>query len=129
MPVTETATVSVTGNDCFCGGNYYGRMVKRIGQDRAVMRKTYFREWREFRGLSQEALAEKLGTNKSGVSKIENGQNYYNQSSLEAWADALGCEPSDLISRPPPAPMPPSPGPAPAKAKRRGRGSRGGETI
>ena len=68
-------------------------------------RKTFFREWREFRGLSQEQLAEILGTNKSGVSKIENGLNKYNQSSLEAWADALTCEPADLISRAPPEPM------------------------
>jgi transcriptional regulator with XRE-family HTH domain len=76
-------------------------MVERIGQKSARLRKTYFREWREFRGLTQEQLAELLGTGKSAVSKMERGENKYNQYSLEAWADALNCEPSDLISRPP----------------------------
>lgn len=81
-------------------------MVVRIGQKSARPRRTFFKEWREHRGLTQEQLAERLGTNKSGVSKIERGENRYNQSNLEAWADALQCEPSDLISRLPPRDVP-----------------------
>ncbi len=42
-----------------------------------------------------------MDTTKGAVSKLENGKNVYNQSSLEAWAEALQCEPSDLISRDP----------------------------
>lgn len=76
-------------------------MVVRIGQRGARPRKTYFKEWRLFRGLTQEQLAERIGTTKAGVSKIETGRTLYNQSSLEAWAVALSCEPSDLISRDP----------------------------
>ncbi len=76
-------------------------MVTRIGQRSARPRKTYFREWREYRGLTQEQLAERLESTKGAVSKTENGRNLYNQSSLEAWAYALQCEPSDLISRDP----------------------------
>jgi transcriptional regulator with XRE-family HTH domain len=78
-------------------------MVVRIGQRLAQPRRTYFREWREFRGLTQEQVADRLGTSKSAVSKMERGQSRYNQSSLEAWANALSCEPSDLIARPPPS--------------------------
>lgn len=77
-------------------------MVVRIGQNRdSAPRRTFFKEWREFRRLSQDELAARLGTNKSAVSKMELGRNRYNQSSLEAWADALGCEPHELISRAP----------------------------
>lgn len=77
-------------------------MVVRIGQNREEPpRKTFFKEWRKFRGLSQDQLAARLGTNKSAVSKMELGTSRYNQSSLEAWAEALGCEPHELISRPP----------------------------
>jgi transcriptional regulator with XRE-family HTH domain len=78
-------------------------MVVRIGQKSARPRRTFFREWRDYRGLTQEQLAERLGTTKGAVSKIENGTSRYNQSSLEAWAEALSCEPADLISRPPPS--------------------------
>ena len=76
-------------------------MVTRIGQRSARPRKTYFKEWRVFRGLTQQQLADRLETTKGAVSKLESGTNVYNQSSLEAWADALSCEPSDLISRDP----------------------------
>ncbi len=76
-------------------------MVTRIGQSARKLRKTYFKEWRVYRDLTQEQLAERMGTTKAAVSKIELGQNLYNQSSLEAWAEALQCQPSDLISRDP----------------------------
>lgn len=78
-------------------------MVVRIGQKSARPRKTYFKEWRLYRGITQDVLAERLDTTKSAVSKIENGTSRYNQFSLEAWANALSCDPGDLISRPPPA--------------------------
>lgn len=78
-------------------------MVVRIGQKSARPRKTYFKEWRLSRGLTQDVLAERLDTTKSAVSKMENGVSRYNQLSLEAWASALSCDPADLISRPPPA--------------------------
>lgn len=77
-------------------------MVVRIGQKSARPRRTFFQEWRKYRGLTQDQLAERLETTKSAISKMENGTSRYNQSSLEAWAQALSCEPADLISRPPP---------------------------
>jgi transcriptional regulator with XRE-family HTH domain len=80
------------------GGN---KVVARIGQRTTQRRRTYFKEWRAARGMTQEQLAKALGVDKSAVSKVETGRNLYNQSTLEAWADALGCEPGDLISRAP----------------------------
>jgi transcriptional regulator with XRE-family HTH domain len=61
----------------------------------------YIKEWRKFRGLTQEQLAERVGIDKSYLSKIENGKKRYDQPFLEAAAEALRCEPGDLIVRDP----------------------------
>lgn len=70
----------------------------------------YIREWREWRGLTQEQLAgrvailtEKDAMDVSTISKIETGARGYRQPVLEAFAEALGCDPPDLL-RPPPRP-------------------------
>lgn len=64
-------------------------------------RKWFLKEWRKFRGLSQERLADRLGVHKGDISNLENGKRRYNQDVLEALADALECEPADLIMRDP----------------------------
>lgn len=61
----------------------------------------FIRAWREFRNLSQEALAERMGIARSYISHIENGKRRYDQIFLESAADALGCAPADLIMRDP----------------------------
>lgn len=61
----------------------------------------YIKEWRKFRQLTQEQLAERIGIDKSYLSKIENGKKRYDQPFLEAAATALRCEPGDLIIRNP----------------------------
>jgi transcriptional regulator with XRE-family HTH domain len=61
----------------------------------------YIKEWRRHRGLTQEQLAERIGITKSYVSKIEAGKKRYDQPFLEAAAEALRCEPADLIIRDP----------------------------
>lgn len=76
-------------------------MVVRIGQRKAKFRPTWFREWRKYRKLTQAQLADKIGTTITGISNMETGRTTYSQSTLEAWALALDCEPTDLISGPP----------------------------
>lgn len=61
----------------------------------------YLREWRKHRGLTIERLAELIETTKSVVSELEVGKKRYNQDHLEKLADALGCEPADLLTRDP----------------------------
>jgi transcriptional regulator with XRE-family HTH domain len=61
----------------------------------------YIKEWRKFRALNQEQLAERVGITKSYMSKIENGKKRYDQPFLEAAAEALMCAPADLIMRDP----------------------------
>jgi transcriptional regulator with XRE-family HTH domain len=64
----------------------------------------YIREWRKHRGLTQEQLAERIGITRSYLTKIENGARRYDQPFLEATAEALRCEPGDLVMRGPSQP-------------------------
>jgi len=68
-----------------------------------LSRKFYLREWRRYRGLSQDKLAELVETSKGYLSQIERGERPYSQKWLEQLAAALDINPEDLISNPPPA--------------------------
>jgi transcriptional regulator with XRE-family HTH domain len=61
----------------------------------------YVREWRKFRGLTQERLAERTPYSPGAISQLETGRTNYTQAMLEALADALRCKPGDLLSRNP----------------------------
>lgn len=61
----------------------------------------FIREWRKFRGLTQERLAERVDVTAGAISQLENGIVSYTQPTLEALAYALQCEPGDLLSRDP----------------------------
>ena len=61
----------------------------------------YIKEWRKYRGLTQEQLAERIGIARSYLTKIERGTRRYDQPFLEAASDALRCEPGDIIMRDP----------------------------
>jgi len=63
----------------------------------------FIKEWRKHRSLTQEQLAERIGIARSYLTKIERGTRRYDQPFLEAAADALRCEPADLIMRDPTA--------------------------
>lgn len=67
----------------------------------AKAQRHFIREWRKFRGLTQDQLAERIGITKGYLSKIENGKKRYDQPFLEAAAQVLRCEPADLIMRDP----------------------------
>jgi len=64
----------------------------------------FLRDWREHRRLTQQQLADRLETTAATVSRIENGNRDYTGAFLLGAADALGCEPGDLIMRPPSQP-------------------------
>lgn len=64
-------------------------------------RRTFIAEWREFRGLTQEGLADLLDTTKATISRIEGRKIGYSQDFLEACADALGTHVASLLSRAP----------------------------
>lgn len=67
-------------------------------------RPFYLKQWREHRDLSQQRLADRIGTSKGYISDLERGKRRYNQDLLEMLADALMCEPADLLIRDPSEP-------------------------
>lgn len=70
-------------------------------------RRWFLRQWREYRNLTQEALAERIGVTQGLISHLENNRTNYTRELLEALADGLGCEPADLLMRDPTDPEAP----------------------
>lgn len=63
--------------------------------------KHFLKQWREFRHISQEEAADRVGMSRSNLSKIESGEVPYNQDLIERLAEAYGCELADLLTRDP----------------------------
>lgn len=61
----------------------------------------FIREWRKARGLTLEALSGLTGISAAAISRIETGGAAYTEHTLHALAQALRCEPADLIMRDP----------------------------
>jgi transcriptional regulator with XRE-family HTH domain len=77
-------------------------MSKRVGyRPKRVRRPTFIRQWREYRGLTQDDLAARLDTSKASISRTETGRSAYTQDFLEACAEALNTDPASLLMRNP----------------------------
>lgn len=63
--------------------------------------RNFIAQWRDFRGLSQDELADRMGTSGASVSRVESTKTPYSQDFLEVAAEVLDCTPADLISRDP----------------------------
>lgn len=61
-------------------------------------RRIFLKEWREYRELTQEQLAERVGWSVGNVSQLERGLQGYSQEGLEALADALQCDPGQILT-------------------------------
>ena len=64
-------------------------------------RKTFVREWREYRDLTLEKLADRVGTTHTSLSRIERGLQPYSQALLERVAEALQTDVASLLMRNP----------------------------
>jgi transcriptional regulator with XRE-family HTH domain len=64
-------------------------------------RRTFIRDWRKFRDLTLQQLAERIEVTAGAISQLERGEVQYTQPMLEALANALRCDPADLIMRAP----------------------------
>lgn len=74
-------------------------MVTRIGSKKPG--RLYIAEWREAKGgLTQQALADRVGTTKGTISRWESGERDPPLSALYALGDALGVDPGDLFHDP-----------------------------
>lgn len=66
-------------------------------------RRHFLREWRKYRGLTQEQLGERVDVSGSNISLLENGKQNYTQRILEEIALALNTEPACLLAEDPTA--------------------------
>lgn len=66
-----------------------------------LRRRTFFAQWRKHRQLTQDQLADRMGTTKTRVSMKETGKEPYDQLYLEALATALNTDPASLLMRDP----------------------------
>lgn len=73
-------------------------MPARIGPKRPL--RLFLAEWRLERGLTQEQLADRLGTSHVTISRWETGKRQPNLDAQEAIAEALGIEAVDLRRHP-----------------------------
>lgn len=73
-------------------------MPTRIGPRRPI--RLYLAEWREKRGLSQEALGNRLGTSDVTVSRWETGKRQPDLNAQAAIAEALDIDVFDLRRHP-----------------------------
>jgi transcriptional regulator with XRE-family HTH domain len=73
-------------------------MVTRIGPKKPI--KIFISYRREDQKLSQEQLANRIGTTKGSISRWENNERDITLGALGAIAEALGCDVVDLLTDP-----------------------------
>ena len=76
-----------------------------VSKPRRTLSRTFLKEWRDYRGLTQEQAAERLNVSRTLLSKIENAKSPYTQGFMEAASVAYQCEVADLIMRDPNSPV------------------------
>lgn len=69
-----------------------------VPKPKPKLRRHFFKEWREFRDLTQEQAGDRLSMDRSNLSRVEAGKIPYGQGLLEAAAEAYGCEPWDILN-------------------------------
>jgi transcriptional regulator with XRE-family HTH domain len=79
------------------------------GMGKPIVRKpkyppTQIRAWRKKRGLTLEQLALRIEMDPGNLSRLERGLIPYNQDGINAIADALSCDPADLVTANPTPP-------------------------
>ena len=74
------------------------KVISRLKQDPPVY---FFRAWRKYRQLTIEQLADRVDMSVSSISQLERGLQGFSDTTLLALAEALMCEPGDLLSRDP----------------------------
>lgn len=84
-----------------------GQMRKPRANPKPKRRETFIKAWRKHRDFSLVAAVERLALetgielSDSQLSRIERGEQPYNQDLLEALAVTYRCDPQDLIMRDP----------------------------
>jgi transcriptional regulator with XRE-family HTH domain len=61
-------------------------------------RRHFVRQWRKFKNLTQEQLAERIGVTPGTISQLELGRINYTQPMLEKLSEEFGCKPGDILN-------------------------------
>ena len=77
------------------------RMTQKVVPRFKKAPRHFIKEWRKFRELTQEQLAERVEMKASSVSQIEHYKQGWTDDTLAWIADALDCTPGDLLTRNP----------------------------
>jgi transcriptional regulator with XRE-family HTH domain len=72
-----------------------------VWNDYKVMSKNYIKEMRKKRGLTQEQLAELMDVGQGTIARHERGERKMKWETIQAYARALECHPSDITDGPP----------------------------
>jgi transcriptional regulator with XRE-family HTH domain len=83
-------TLAFTGNT-----TGMAKVVSRLRKPK--FRRWFLKEWRQYRGYTQEQLADMVGMSVSNISQMERGAQGYSSEGLAALAEALRCEPGHLL--------------------------------
>lgn len=75
-------------------------MPRRV-MHKPTRRPIFIKQWREYRELSQETLANRLEMSAAQLSRVESGKQGYTQDFLEACAHALRTDVASLLMRDP----------------------------
>jgi transcriptional regulator with XRE-family HTH domain len=85
----------------FCAPRAADNVSKVTQTVRMTHSRTKIREWRKFRGLSQERLGELVGVSHTTIGRLERGRTRYIQATLESIARELQTDPASLLVRDP----------------------------
>jgi transcriptional regulator with XRE-family HTH domain len=75
-------------------------MVARIGPKNPSKMRVFLREWRDYLGLTQEEIANRIGTTKGTISRMEGSSREPNLGYLAAFAEAVDRDVADLFRDP-----------------------------
>jgi transcriptional regulator with XRE-family HTH domain len=69
----------------------------KLSPKRRRAARHYVRQWREYRGLTQEQLAERVGKSRGLISQIEAASTDLTEDMIYSLADAFHCAPWDIL--------------------------------
>lgn len=72
-----------------------------MAQKRRTYRRTFIRQWRQYRDLTLERLADRVDMTAGNLSQLERGNQGYTQEALEKLAHALQTDVASLLMRDP----------------------------
>lgn len=72
-------------------------MAKQVKKPQPKRVRHYVKEWRQYRGLTQDQLAERVERTRGVISQIESGVTNLTEDMIFALADAFHCAPWDIM--------------------------------